>query len=368
MVRNKINCIIIFILGTFVSFGQIGINTESPKSSFDIEYSGETRVKDGLLVPRLTLKQLTDKGDSVYNTNQLGALIYITDVADGNQGGPRVNIARTGFYYFNGSKWLLLDGSSIDTNIYNTNGSLDSDRTVDLNGKTLNFNATSTGVNVLNMDSTSGNVGIGTEASMSNRLSVSATEDPINLLGVKQGGVDDKLLALTSDGNVREVGTGSELLSTMSIPTPAVFSLTQNVTNFLKNANAGIAQKIPKMAMIKNMIKGLSYDEAQSAVTLPPGTYQMTLTYEATHSIACTVSSYFFDFPADEGRARIHTTATHMGNHLSNHGGTISYIGTLTREKKFSLDLGRGQSGNCTGSNLELMSKATQFLIYRIGD
>ena len=68
-------------------YAQVGIHTTSPKSSLDV--SGKTDTLGNLLVsdaaglqaPRLTRLQLTNKGDTLYGTDQTGALVYITDLS-----------------------------------------------------------------------------------------------------------------------------------------------------------------------------------------------------------------------------------------------------------------------------------------------
>lgn len=97
----------IFSISTF-AFAQIGINTETPKSTLDIEGSTETNKVAGIQAPRLTLAELTNKVGSLYGANQIGALIYITNVSGGNRTGQRVNISSPGYYYFDGSFWQNL--------------------------------------------------------------------------------------------------------------------------------------------------------------------------------------------------------------------------------------------------------------------
>lgn len=89
-------------------FGQVGINTKSPASSLDVMSTNITSNVDGIQAPRLTLSQLTNKGDALYGADQLGTIIYITDVSTGNKIGQRVNITLPGYYFFNGSVWIKL--------------------------------------------------------------------------------------------------------------------------------------------------------------------------------------------------------------------------------------------------------------------
>lgn len=91
--------------------GQIGINTDSPKSTLDIQGSTEANQVAGIQAPRLTLAALTSKGNTLYGTSQKGVFIFITNVSGGNNTGQRVNISSPGYYYFDGSLWQKLGAS-----------------------------------------------------------------------------------------------------------------------------------------------------------------------------------------------------------------------------------------------------------------
>ena len=70
--------------------GRVGINTESPKSTLDVngkaDASGNSLTTDvtGLQAPRITRLELTNKGNSLYGADQKGTLVYITDVSGGD--------------------------------------------------------------------------------------------------------------------------------------------------------------------------------------------------------------------------------------------------------------------------------------------
>lgn len=102
-----------FILGMILCISapfkaQIGINTDSPKAALDIvALSGSSQVA-GMQAPRLTLAELTAKGNTLYGTSQTGAIIYITNTTGGNTTGQRVNITVSGYYCFDGSIWQKL--------------------------------------------------------------------------------------------------------------------------------------------------------------------------------------------------------------------------------------------------------------------
>lgn len=112
-----------------LAFSQVGVNTETPKSTFDVtakkDGSGVPIVTDiaGMQAPRLTLAQLTAKGDSMYGADQVGALIYITDASGGGNTLQRVNITTTGYYYFDNvaNVWQKVGSGTLPTGLDTTN-------------------------------------------------------------------------------------------------------------------------------------------------------------------------------------------------------------------------------------------------------
>ncbi|MGH1519578.1 hypothetical protein [Chryseobacterium sp. JK1] len=210
---------------------------------------------------------------------------------------------------------------------------------------------------------TSGNMGIGITAP-TNKLHVNGT-DPLRLQGTTAGNTTtDPLMVLDTNGVVKTIGT----LGALSIPNPAVFRLETAQTDFLNGVGAGGSSVVP-MSIVKNSIPNMTYNTGTNTITFPPGTYQMTMVYEAIHSnTGCTISSYFVDFPLNTSTTRIHNTAAHSEGSLSNHGGTITYATTITTTRTWPIQLGRGQSGNCTGTGMTLAANSTQLLVFRIGD
>ncbi|WP_160137493.1 hypothetical protein [Chryseobacterium sp. c4a] len=102
----------LFIAG--FSFAQVGLNTSVPKTTMDVSAKRDTSglITDntqtyGLQAPRLTRAELT-ANTGTYGSNQVGALIYITDVTGGNATGQRILVNAIGYYYFDGSVWQRL--------------------------------------------------------------------------------------------------------------------------------------------------------------------------------------------------------------------------------------------------------------------
>lgn len=99
----------------YAQTGRVGINTANPQSTLDVTGKLGSTDADGLQAPRLTLAELTMKGDTLYGVGQKGAFIFITDVSGGNTSGPRTNITTTGYYYFDGSVWMkVIAGAYVD--------------------------------------------------------------------------------------------------------------------------------------------------------------------------------------------------------------------------------------------------------------
>lgn len=138
--------------------------------------------------------------------------------------------------------------------------------------------------------------------------------------------------------------------------------------NFLNGVVAGGTQVIP-MSVIKNTIDGMTFNATTSTITFPAGTYQMTFVYEAVHNNpGCTLSSYFIDFPLDTGTQRVHNVGAHIEGGNSIHGNAITYATTVPVGRTWQIALGRGVSGNCSGTGNTLTARSTQLLVFRIGD
>lgn len=85
------------------AFAQVGINTDTPAATFDVVGKPTvTSALDGIIAPRIDGAQLRAKA---YTAAQTGALVYVTG-ADTAPAGQTVNVTSTGYYYFDGSVWI----------------------------------------------------------------------------------------------------------------------------------------------------------------------------------------------------------------------------------------------------------------------
>ena len=161
------------------AFAQIGINTSKPTATLDVtakNATGTTANVDGLLVPRVDRQraQSMTTADIPNST-----LIFVNSIATGDQSGNATNIDETGYYFFDGAstnKWVKLKtpaaAPTASVNIYNANGTVNSNRTVAQEDKTLAFTSTATtgtshfsvDGSTLSVDAVNNRVGIGTTA------------------------------------------------------------------------------------------------------------------------------------------------------------------------------------------------------------
>ncbi|SHF09242.1 Phage tail fibre repeat-containing protein [Dysgonomonas macrotermitis] len=117
MTMKKTSLLILGLFSMGIVSAQVGVNTESPKSTLDVTAINATTHIAGIQAPRLTLAELTAKGNSLYGTAQVGTIIFISDISGGNKTGQRVNITIAGYYYFDGSAWQKLGAFEITDDV-----------------------------------------------------------------------------------------------------------------------------------------------------------------------------------------------------------------------------------------------------------
>jgi hypothetical protein len=139
----------------FNAFSQVGIGTTSPATTLDVKgVPTNSTIADGMIVPTLTGNELKAK-DAVYGSSHNGTIVYVT-AAVTSASAKTTNVNSPGYFYYDGSVWQrIVTGSSTD-NIYSTDGTIGSGRTVNVTN-TLNFDA-----GTLFLDGTNNRIGIGT--------------------------------------------------------------------------------------------------------------------------------------------------------------------------------------------------------------
>ena len=113
----------------------IGTNAATPAPSAVLDVSSTTQ---GMLVPRMSAAQRLAIGAPA-----TGLLVYQTDAPTGTATGTGTV---PGFYYYTGAAWTSLSSGTPATpaTLYTADGALSANRTVGLNGKTLDFSGTGT--------------------------------------------------------------------------------------------------------------------------------------------------------------------------------------------------------------------------------
>ena len=151
LIRNA-TLYIALLAGSVIQMnGQVGINTNTPKVTLDIVGKpDDTSVKDGLLIPRLRLAQLSGK---TYSSEHTGTLIYVTELLSMDEIPPSYSppfqieeIDSIGFYYFNGTKWATIKGKLDNIELTRTESGDSTYKTV-LSTSNSAFAATKTSIN-----------------------------------------------------------------------------------------------------------------------------------------------------------------------------------------------------------------------------
>ena len=92
--------------------GRVGVNTDAPKSTLDINGSSVDNIK-GILIPRVTAAEMkTMSGDANFGGHQHSVLVYLTDtMPTADQADKHEYVTDEGFYYWNNTalKWIPLN-------------------------------------------------------------------------------------------------------------------------------------------------------------------------------------------------------------------------------------------------------------------
>ncbi|WP_374465589.1 FISUMP domain-containing protein [Chryseobacterium sp.] len=152
MIKNlniKKQLLTLFAITTVsIAYGQVGINNTSPKATLDVTAKNtDGSTPEGLIAPRLTGDQI-QAANAQYGPNQAGTIVYATSAVT-TPGPTTQNITAAGYYYFDGSTWLIIGTPpNITSNIYNNDGALTGNRQVDLASNTLGFTGGNVGVGI----------------------------------------------------------------------------------------------------------------------------------------------------------------------------------------------------------------------------
>ncbi|PIF46949.1 hypothetical protein CLU96_3995 [Chryseobacterium sp. 52] len=230
MKRIQLSIISLFS-GISLMLAQVGINSNTPASTLDVtakNATGTTTNTDGLLVPRVDRQRAQSMTGVSAST-----LVYIDNIATGTLTGTAVNMNAVGYYYFNGTVWAKIDPS---VNIYNSDGSLPTSRTVNTAGNSLSF------VNGTN------SVGIATGTTQGILSASGSSRGSITLSGGSANFdmyVDDANLAqINSSGNSTKLSIGSINATSTTLKTNNTERL-----YILSNGNIGIGTPTPNTTL-----------------------------------------------------------------------------------------------------------------------
>ncbi len=204
-----------------------------------------------------------------------------------------------------------------------------------------------------------GNVGIGT-AFPTNKLHINATPDiePLKIDNLQKDDINQNQILVVDENNiVKKVPSPP----TFTAPTTTLFLLKNMQADFLLDAQVGESRNVD-MDIVENSIKGLEYDKISNTITFPTGKYQIIFTYGAVRKI-CELSSYFIDFPSDDGTLiRMFNTSGNVSD-SGDHSGTFIHTFNVTEPIKWQIKLGRGGSGDCNSFGANLLSNVTQLIV-----
>ncbi|SHG70371.1 hypothetical protein SAMN05421866_1271 [Chryseobacterium oranimense] len=123
-------------------YAQVGINTTTPAATLDVTAKNTTGTAtnvDGLLIPRVDRQRAQSMASIPTST-----IIYVNSIATGTQTGTAANINAVGYYSYDGSVWVKINTGN-DVNIYNSDGTLTANRTVEMGTNFLRFQNTASG-------------------------------------------------------------------------------------------------------------------------------------------------------------------------------------------------------------------------------
>ncbi len=115
-----------------VASGSVGVSNKAPNQQAALDL-GQTN--KGLLINRVALTSTTSKGPIYGNQADMPESLLVYNTATAGAGSNNVV---PGFYFWKNNKWNNLRNGDPE-NIYTTNGTISTDRTLNLNNKTLDF-------------------------------------------------------------------------------------------------------------------------------------------------------------------------------------------------------------------------------------
>lgn len=111
--RKKLLTLFLGLICSYSFYGQIGINTPSPKVTLEVTPKAtDGSTSEGIISPRLTGNALHQADiNGVYGYDQDGAIAFVTSApSTGNRVGQTIDIDSRGYYYYDypANKWIKI--------------------------------------------------------------------------------------------------------------------------------------------------------------------------------------------------------------------------------------------------------------------
>ncbi|MFP8893237.1 hypothetical protein [Chryseobacterium sp. EZn1] len=227
-------------IGIFAQTGNVGINTVNPGTTLDV--NGAITNRETAIVISGNAVTIPANISQVQLTGAATATVTITAPAAPNAGQRLIVFNNTtgGFgatlngvtipngkaleYVYSNSGWRSTDGGTVGVagvNIYNTDGSLTSNRTVSQGTNTLSFtgsqvNAFSVDGSTLSVDAANNRIGIGTATPQRN-LDINASALPIRVSNLGTATTGTNVLTIDNLGDVRNIPFNNLLAGPVSL-------------------------------------------------------------------------------------------------------------------------------------------------------
>ena len=160
---KKILFLFFTILMVLAKAQYVGINTSTPKVTFDVTgIPADATKSDGIIAPRLSLAQVNAK-NAVYGAAQTGVIVYVNNVT-GATITATAQIQSIGYYYFDGTLWKPLESKAGAVVFIATLGTG--------SGGTTSATITASGFNTVPLPTIVRNIGGGTWNATNNTFSV----------------------------------------------------------------------------------------------------------------------------------------------------------------------------------------------------
>jgi hypothetical protein len=102
--KSLLFIILLALAATRFADAQVTIGAlTTPKATLEVVAAPNSSTADGIIAPRVSLKNLNDNKDK-YDDAQKGALVYVENLND-TPSGKTANIKSTGYYFFDGDLW-----------------------------------------------------------------------------------------------------------------------------------------------------------------------------------------------------------------------------------------------------------------------